>query len=116
MTPQRHPLITTVLVMGVLVALLSYLFHPDVGVLKLVVNGQPVDNAVIRFAALPSALIVLLISAIVAVLLFFGVGLVIFLTVLFVALLGVFLIVPFFWPLLVVIFLLFALLSPPSSR
>lgn len=51
---QRHPLIATVFVMGVLVALLSYLFHPDVGVLKLMVNGQPVDNALLALPPFPA--------------------------------------------------------------
>jgi hypothetical protein len=113
---QRHPLIATVFVMGVLVALLSYLSHPDVGVLKLMVNGQPVDNALLGFAAIPSALIILLLSGILAVLLFLGVGLAVFLGALFVALVGMFLVAPFFWPLLVVIFFLVAVMSPPNQR
>jgi hypothetical protein len=102
--------------MGILVALLSYLFHPDVGVLKLMVNGQPVDNALLGFAAIPSALIILLFSGILAVLLFLGVGFVVFLAALFVALVGMFLVAPFFWPLLVVIFFLVAVMSPPNQR
>ena len=111
----HYPLITTVFVMGIVIALLSYLFHPDVGVFQLMVNGQPIDSPIIRFAALPSALAVIAISGVVAVLLFFGVGLVLFLAALFFALLMVFLVAPFFWPVLVVIFLMFVLLSPRGS-
>lgn len=114
MKTHNHPLITTVFVMGIIIALFSYLFHPDVGVLTLMVNGQPMDNAFIRFAAIPGALVILLICGILVALLLFGVGVMMFLAALFIGLLGVFLIAPFFWPFLVVIFVLFALMSPHS--
>lgn len=116
MKQERHSLISTVFIMGVVIAILSYLFHPDVGVFRLFVNGEPVDDAVVRFAAIPSALVVMLISGILAVLLFFGVGLVMFFIALFFAMLGVFLIAPFFWPVLVIIFLMFALMSVGSKQ
>jgi hypothetical protein len=112
MKQPYHPLITTVFIMGIMIALLSYLFHPDVGVFKLIVNGQPMNDAAIRFAAIPSALAIIAISAILAVLLCLGIGMVVFLVALFLALFGIFLIAPFFWPILIVIFLMFALLSP----
>ncbi|WP_019867956.1 hypothetical protein [Methylovulum miyakonense] len=115
MKQERHSLIATVFFIGVIIALLSYLFHPDVGVFKLVVNGQPVDNAIVQFAAIPSVLAVMLISGVLAALLFFGVGLVIFFAALFVALFAVFLFAPFFWPVLVII-LLMAALMPFNSR
>jgi len=116
MKQERHSLIANVFVIGVIIAALSYLFHPDVGVFKLIVNGQPVDDPIIRFAAVPSVLLVMFISGILAVLLFFGIGLVLFFVALFFAMLGVFLIAPFFWPVLVVIFLMFALMSVGSGR
>lgn len=114
MKQERHYLISTLLIIGVIIAVLSYLFHPDVGVFKLIVNGQPVDNPIIQFAAIPSALIVMLIIGIISVLLFMGVGIFIFFISLFFAMLGVFLIAPFFWPVLVIIFLMFALMSVGS--
>jgi len=113
---ERHSLIVTVFIMGAIIALLSYLFHPDIGVFKLIVNGQPVDDAIIRFAAIPSALVVMLISGILAVLLFFGVGLALFGIAFFFAMLGIFLIAPFFWPVLIIIFLLFFLMSVNSNK
>jgi len=116
MKQERHSLIANVFVIDVIIAALSYLFHPDVGVFKLIVNGQPVDDPIIRFAAVPSVLLVMFISGILAVLLFFGIGLVLFFVALFFAMLGVFLIAPFFWPVLVVIFLMFALMSVGSGR
>lgn len=112
MKQPHYPLITTVFVMGVIVAILSYLFHPDVGFFKLIVNGQPINNAILGFAALPSALAVIVISGVLAVLLFEGVSLVLFWIALFFALFAVFLVAPFFWPVLIVIFLMFVLLSP----
>ncbi|MGZ8191201.1 MAG: hypothetical protein ACXWTS_08220 [Methylococcaceae bacterium] len=95
---------------------LGYLFHPDVGVFRLIVNGQPVDDPIIGFAAIPGALVIMLISGILAVLLFFGVGIIMFFIALFFTMLGFFLIAPFFWPVLVIIFLMIALLSVSGSR
>ena len=113
---QNHHLLKAVLIMGAIIAILSYLFHPDVGIFKLFVNGQPVDNTLVQFAAIPSVLVVMGIISGLAILLFFGVGLVMFMIALFFGLFGVFLIVPFFWPVLVVIFLMFVLLSTSSGR
>jgi len=116
MKKQHQSLIITVFIMGVVIAFLSYLFHPDVDVFRLIVNGQPVDDPIIRFAAIPSALVVMLICGILAVLLFFGIGIFMFFVALFFAMLGVFLIAPFFWPVLVIIFLMLALMSVNGSR
>ena len=116
MKQNHHFLIKALLVMGLVIAILSYLFHPDVGVFKLIVNGQPVESSFVQFAAIPSVLVVMLIVGIVAVLLFFGIGLAMFLIALFFAMLGIFLIAPFFWPVLVVIFLMFALMSVDSRN
>lgn len=99
----------TVLVIGIVMAVLSYLFHPDVGQFSMTVNGEPIPEPFVRFAALPTALLIMLIAGILGLLLFFGVGLLMFFSALLFAILGVAIIAPFFWPVLVIIVLISAL-------
>lgn len=116
MRPKQHSLIYSVLFIALALAVLSYGFHPDTGLMQLKINGQPVDNPLIRLAALPSALIVMLLIGGLSVLLFMGMGLFIFFIALLFAMLGVFMIAPFFWPVLVILFLLLVLLSASGSH
>ena len=110
-TQGNHKLITKVLIVGLLIAIGSYLFHPDVGQFSLMWNGEPVATPWLRFAALPTVLVIMLITGLLMVLLFLGVGVFLFIGAVFFALLGIFIIVPFFWPILLMIFLLMAVLS-----
>ena len=97
--------------MGVVIAILSYLFHPEVGQFSLMLNGSPVAEPLVRFAAIPTFLVIMLVTGILMVLLFFGVGVFIFLIALFMAVLGIGFLVPFFWPILLIIFLIIMLTS-----
>jgi hypothetical protein len=108
---NNHTLITKVLILGLVIAILSYLFHPDVGQFSLMMNGEPVADPLVRFAAIPTFLVVLLITAVLMVLLFLGVGVFLFMAATFIALLGIAIAVPFFWPILLIIFLIIALMS-----
>ncbi len=110
-TQGNHKLITKVLIVGFAIAIGSYLFHPDVGQFSLMWNGEPVATPWLRFAALPTVLVIMLITGLLMVLLFLGVGVFLFIGAVFFALLGIFIIVPFFWPILLMIFLLMAVLS-----
>ena len=112
MKPQpNHNLITKVLVVGLVIGILSYLFHPDVGQFSIMMNGEPVASPLVRFAALPTFLVIMLITGILMTLLFLGMGVFLFMVAAFVALLGIAIIVPFFWPILLIIFLIIALMS-----
>jgi hypothetical protein len=112
MEQQRNTkLITKVLIVGLVIAILSYLFHPDVGQFSIMMNGQPVADPLVRFAAIPTLLVIMLITGVLMVLLFLGVGVFIFMAALFVALLALAVAVPFFWPILLIIFLIIALMS-----
>ena len=53
-TQGNHKLITKVLIVGLAIAIGSYLFHPDVGQFSLMWNGEPVATPWLRFAALPT--------------------------------------------------------------
>jgi len=112
MEPQRNnKLMTKVLIVGLVIAILSYLFHPDVGQFSIMMNGQPVADPLVRFAAIPTFLVIMLITGVLMVLLFLGVGVFIFMAATFIALLGIAVAVPFFWPILLIIFLIIALMS-----
>ncbi|MDD1623562.1 MAG: hypothetical protein LUQ56_03070 [Methylococcaceae bacterium] len=102
---------TKVLIVGLVIAILSYLFHPDVGQFSIMMNGEPVADPLVRFAAIPTFLVIMLITGVLMVLLFLGVGVFIFMAATFIALLGIAVAVPFFWPILLIIFLIIALMS-----
>ena len=112
MEPQRNnKLMTKILIVGLVIAIFSYLFHPDVGQFSIMMNGEPVADPLVRFAAIPAFLVIMLITGVLMMLLFLGVGVFIFMAATFIALLGIAIAVPFFWPILLIIFLLIALLS-----
>ena len=112
MEPQRNnKLMTKVLIVGLVIAILSYLFHPDVGQFSIMMNGEPVADPLVRFAAIPTFLVIMLITGVLMVLLFLGVGVFVFMAAMFIAFAGLAVAVPFFWPILLIIFLIIALMS-----
>jgi len=110
---QKHnkKLIIKVLIVSAIIAILSYLYHPGVGQLSVMLNGEPVAEPLVRFAAVPTFLLVMMITGVLMVLLFLGVGVFMFLCAMFVALLGVYIMAPYFWPVLVVVVLMVALMT-----
>jgi len=115
---QQHNthLILKILLIGGLVTTLIYLFHPGVGEFSLIINNEPVAEPLACFAAIPTLLIALLLMSVLMLLAFFGVGLFIFIAVLGFSMLGMFLVAPYFWPLLVVIFLIILLMSWTETK
>lgn len=64
MQPKHNKkLIIKVLVVGAIIAILSYLFHPGVGQLSVMLNGEPVAEPLVRFAAIPTFLLIMMIPA-----------------------------------------------------
>jgi len=108
---RNHKLMIKVLIVGLVIAVFSYLFHPDVGQFSLMMNGEPVADPLVRFAAIPTFLLIMLITGVLMVLLFLGVGVFIFMAAIFMAFLGIAVADPFFWPILLIIFLIIALMS-----
>ncbi len=108
---KNNKLMITVLIVGLTIAILSYLFHPDVGQFSIMMNGEPVANPLVRFAAIPAVLVIMLITGILMGLLFFGVGAFIFMAATFIAFLGIAIAVPFFWPILLIIVLIITLMT-----
>lgn len=109
-------LVAKVIFVGILIAALTYLFHPGVGHMSLIINGEPVPEPLAHLAAIPTLLLVLTISVLLSFLIFFGVGLFIFLGALCFAFFGIILVAPYFWPILVIIFLVITLMSIGSNN
>ena len=110
-TKSNKKLITKVLIIGGIIAILSYLFHPGVGQFSVMINGEPVAESLVRFAAIPTFLVFMLITGLLMVLLFLGAGALMFLAAMFFAFAVGFVIAPYFWPVLVIIFLIIALMA-----
>jgi hypothetical protein len=108
---SNKKLITKVLIIGGIIAILSYLFHPGVGQFSVMINGEPVAEPLARFAAIPTFLVIMLTTGLLMVLLFLGVGVLMFLAAMVFAFAVCVIIAPYFWPVLVIIFLIIALMA-----
>ena len=105
-----------VLLVGLIIAVLVYLLHPDTGQFSLIINGEPVANPFIKLAALPSLLVVLFFTVIITLAAFFGVGLYIFLFLLLFVFLSVFILAPYTWPVLIIIFITIIVVSLGNNK
>jgi hypothetical protein len=112
---QNHR-IAKVVFIGILISVLIYVFHPGGGQMSLVINGEPVAEPLAPFAAFTIVLLVLGATAVLALLMFFGAGLLIFMGSLLFALFGIVFIAPYFWPVLVIIVLVIGLMSIGNSQ
>ncbi|MDO9170019.1 MAG: hypothetical protein Q7U18_13165 [Methylobacter sp.] len=110
---QKHSknLIVKVLIIGIIIAVLSYVFYPGVGQFSVMINGEPVADPLVRFAAVPTFLLIMMVTGVLMVLLFLGVGVLMFLGVIFAALIGIFIMAPYFWPVLVIVLLMVILMT-----
>ncbi|WP_027157438.1 hypothetical protein [Methylobacter luteus] len=104
-------LIINLLAIGMLIAGLSYVLHPGLGQFSLTINGQPVADPLARLAAIPTLLLAMLFTGLLVLLAFLGVGMMLFLGALLFAVLGIFIIAPYLWPVLAIIFLVILLMS-----
>ncbi|WP_446811571.1 hypothetical protein ACH50O_08400 [Methylomonas sp. 2BW1-5-20] len=111
---NRHLLLKTLL-LGSLLAGMVYFFHPDVGQFNLLINGQPVADPLYRLAAIPVLLSVAVLIGVLAALAIMGVGMLIFFTALGFALLGIFLVAPYSWPILLLFCLMMLAMSSNGS-
>lgn len=101
---------------GVIIAVLSYVFYPGVGQFSVMINGEPVAEPLIRFAAVPTFLLIMMVTGVLMVLLFLGVGVLMFLGVMFVVLIGIFMMAPYVWPALIIILLAVALMTVSNDN
>ncbi len=112
MAQQRNTtLILKTLLIGVVVTSLIYFFHPGVGQFSLVINGEPVAEPLVRFAAIPTLLIALFLTGVLMFFAFLGVSMFMFFAVLGGIMLTTLMLAPYFWPLLLIIFLIILLMA-----
>lgn len=98
-------------IVGTVIAILGYLFHPDVGQLSIMVNGEPVAEPFVRFAAIPTFLVMMGLAILLTLMQFMDIGWFMFLCALFFALMACFVMAPYFWPVLVIIFPIIVVMS-----
>lgn len=113
---RNKKLIVKVLIIGAIIAILSYLFHPSVGQFSVMFNGEPVAEPLVRFAAAPTFLLVIIFTGILILLLFLGVGVFMFLLAMFVVLIGLFIMAPYFWPVLIIVLLIAMLMAAGNGN
>jgi hypothetical protein len=108
---RNTKLISKVFKVGGVIAVLGYLFHPEVGQLSVMVNGEPIADPLVRFAAIPTFLVMMGLTVALVILLFLGIGTFMFLGAIFFTLTVCFVMAPYFWPVLAIIFLIIGLMS-----
>jgi hypothetical protein len=116
MEKRRSRLIVKIILLGVLLALLAYVFHPGSGHLSVMINGQPVADPLARIAAGPLFLGILLLTGILAALVILGVGTFMVIVLALLAVAGVAMAAPYFWPVLVIVILVVSLASLASRE
>ncbi|BCG63548.1 MAG: hypothetical protein methR_P1272 [Methyloprofundus sp.] len=117
MSQQRNNhLILKILVIGGLIAILVYLFHPGVGALNLTINGEPVTDPLMRLAKIPTLLFTLLFIGVLMIITFLGVSTAIFMAALVFVMMGILFVAPYFTPMLVIIFLMVLFMSIGDTK
>jgi hypothetical protein len=116
MEKSKSRLLLKAILLGLLIAVLVYIFHPATGHFNLTINGQPVSNPLARFAAVPTFLVVLLVTGTLAGLALLGMGMFLFIGILLLGVVVILFAAPYFWPMLVIIVLVFALASIAGEK
>jgi hypothetical protein len=111
MERKKAGLILKIVLLGVLLALLAYVFHPEGGHLSLMINGEPVADPLARIAAVPAFLAILLLTGLLAGLVILGAGTFLLIGLVLLGTAGIALAVPYFWPVLVIVILAVSLAS-----
>ena len=116
MEGKRTRLILKIVLAGLLLALLAYVFHPDVGHLSLTINGEPVADPLARVAVIPAILVILLLTGILAALVMLGVGGLLLIALALTGAAGIAIVLPYFWPVLAIVVLVIGLASMDGKR
>jgi len=111
MDGKKSGLILKIVLLGLLLALLAYVFHPDGGHVSLTINGEPVTDPLARIAAVPAFLAILLLTGLLAGLVILGMGTFLLIGLVLLGAAGIALAVPTFWPVLVIVILAVSLAS-----
>jgi hypothetical protein len=111
MDREKTGLVLKIVLLGLLLALLAYVFHPDGGHVSLTINGEPVTDPLARIAAVPAFLAIVLLTGLLAGLVILGMGTFLLIGLVLLGAVGIALAVPTFWPVLVIVILAVSLAS-----
>lgn len=111
MDRKKSGLILKIVLLGLLLALLAYVFHPEGGHVSLTINGEPVTDPLARIAAIPAFIAILLMTGLLAGLVILGAGTILLIGLVLLGTAGIALAVPTFWPVLVIVILAVSLAS-----
>jgi hypothetical protein len=111
MDGKKSGLVLKIVLLGLLIALLAYAFHPDGGHVSLTINGAPVTGPLARIAAIPAILAILLLTGLLVGLVILGAGTFLLIGLVVLGTAGIALAIPAFWPVLVIVILTVALAS-----
>jgi hypothetical protein len=111
MDRKKSGLILKIVLLGLLLALLAYVFHPEGGHVSLTINGEPVSEPLARIAAIPAFLAILLLTGLLAGLVILGMGTFLLIGLVLLGSAGIALAIPTFWPVLVIVILAVSLAS-----
>jgi hypothetical protein len=111
MDRSKTGLILKIVLLGLLLALLAYVFHPAGGHVSLTINGEPVTDPLARIAAVPAFLAILLLTGLLAGLVILGMGTFLLIGLVLLGAAGITLVMPYFWPVLVIVILAVSLAS-----
>jgi hypothetical protein len=111
MERKKSELIVKIVLLGLLLALLAYVFHPDGGHVSLTINGEPVTDPLARIAAVPAFLAILLLTGLLAGLVILGMGTFLLIGFVLLGAVGIAIAVPTFWPVLLIVILAVSLMS-----
>ena len=116
MDGKKSGLILKIVLLGLLLALLAYVFHPDGGHVSLTINGEPMTDPLARIAAVPAFLAILLLTGLLAGLVILGMSTFLLIGLVLLGAAGIALAVPTFWPVLVIVILAVSLASLGGSE
>jgi hypothetical protein len=111
MDRKKSGLILKIVLLGLLLALLAYIFHPEGGHVSLTINGEPVTDPLARIAAVPAFLAILLLTGLLAGLVILGMGTFLLIGLVLLGAAGIALAVPTFWPVLLIVIVAVSLAS-----
>lgn len=111
MAERGKLLVVKVMVIGLLIATLSYLFHPDIGQFSVTMNGAPLAESTAKFAAIPTFMVILALAAVMTLLFFLEIGFFILLGSFLLGFIVLTILAPYLWPVLVIVFLMIAIMS-----
>lgn len=111
MAKNTSMLSSKVILLGVLLIILLYLFHPVTGNMHMTINGEQVTGPLAELAAFPMSLGILVFSGLLAALIFLGAGTLFLVMMAIIGFTALFVFMPFLAPFIIVGLLVYAIIE-----